>query len=211
MAFATCKYDRELQFMWSKVKYLNSQLEALDEMKGDEEEAKLILEKRKEIEKEIEFLTERFTEIELTYVESGMEEYLKELKLKASGPPPAPEYACPAPKAAPAEETESGRETVGSITKEISELELKLIEARLSGNASEEAKLTMAVSALRSRRDDIVETMKADNMKESEVTDDVRRDVESLRIQTSELRNEIVGIKDVLSRIAEKLGIDDQE
>ena len=69
----------------------------------------------------------------------------------------------------------------------------------------------MAVSALRSRRDDIVETMKADNMKESEVTDDVRRDVESLRIQTSELRNEIVGIKDVLSRIAEKLGIDDQE
>jgi hypothetical protein len=68
----------------------------------------------------------------------------------------------------------------------------------------------MAISALRTRRSDMVEEMKAGNAKGPEPDADLRRDVESLRIQTSELRNDIIEIKDFLNRIADRLNIRDQ-
>lgn len=207
MTFSTCKYDRELQYMWSKVRYLNTQLETLGEP-DNEEEAKVIDKRRKEIEDEIRFLTERYSEIETSYVENGMEEYLYELKRKTSAPATPPEFSCSAKKEVPPAEKE--RETVESITSEISELELRLIKAHLSGDSSEQAKLTMAISALRTRRSDMVEEMKAGNAKGPEPDADLRRDVESLRIQTSELRNDIIEIKDFLNRIADRLNIRDQ-
>ncbi|NCA74300.1 MAG: hypothetical protein EOM93_05610 [Gammaproteobacteria bacterium] len=208
MAFSTCKYDRELQFIWSKMENLRGQLASLDAIDGDEEEKKLVADRRENIENEIKMLSGRKEEIEGSYLENDMEEYLETMRLRRN----APDTVWPTDisrsdaRAAPMSEIES-------ITREISELEVRLINAELDGDGSESAKITMSLSALRSRRSDLIEDLKSERARGDAPSDgemgELKKDVSSLRAQVSSLRGDIMEINGFLRRIADKLDLSD--
>lgn len=210
MAFSTCKYDRELQFIWSKIENLRTQLASLDAIDGDDDEKKLVEARRKDIESEIEMLSERMKDIEGSYVENDMEEYLETMRLRRN----APDTVWPTD--IPRSETRTApMSEIESITKEISELEVRLINAELDGDKGEATKFSMLLSALKSRRSDLIEDMKAEKAKEAVQSnsdaDELRRDVASLRAQVSSLRGDILEINDFIRRLVDRLGLDDEE
>jgi len=212
MAFSTCKYDRELQFIWSKMDNLRGQLTSLDAITGDDEEKKLVAVRKKEISAEVEMLDERLRDIEKSYIENDMEEYLETMRVKRNAPASTAArptgYNAPEPQRTPMSEIES-------ITKEISELEVRLINAQIEGDMTGSTKLSMSLSALKSRRSDLIEDMRAERAQcaapSDGETDDLKRDVSSLRAQISSLRGDVLAINDFLRRIADKLDLDDDD
>ncbi len=210
MAFSTCKYDRELQFIWSKIENLRKQLASLDAIDGDEEEEKLVAARRNEIESEMGMLSQRMEEIEASYVENDMEEYLETMRLRRKSPDTVwpTDVSRPEDKATPMSEIES-------MTKEISELEVRLINAHLDGDGTETAKITMSLSALKSRRSDLIEDLKSERARGAAPSDgeteELKKDISSLRSQVSSLRGDIMEINEFLRRIADKLDLEDEE
>ncbi|MFA7186358.1 MAG: hypothetical protein WC082_15765, partial [Victivallales bacterium] len=59
MSFSTCKYDRELRFIWSRLNYLKKNMDS----------GKIIGDELKEAEKEYDMLHERQKDIETTYID----------------------------------------------------------------------------------------------------------------------------------------------
>lgn len=212
MAFSTCKYDRELQFIWSKMDNLRGQLTSLDAITGDDEEKKLVAVRKKEIDAEIEMLDERLRDIEKSYIENDMEEYLETLRTKSNAP--ASTVAQPTENDAP-EPQRTPMSEIESITKEISETEVRLINAQIEGDLAESTKLSMSLSALKSRRSDLIEDMRSERVQcvapSNGEVDDLKKEVSSLRTQISSLRGDILEINDFLRRIADKLDLDDDD
>ncbi|MGE4577618.1 MAG: hypothetical protein AB7D42_03715 [Candidatus Methanomethylophilaceae archaeon] len=212
MAFSTCKYDRELQFIWSKMDNLRGQLTSLDAITGDDEEKKLVAVRKKEIDAEIEMLDERLRDIEKSYIENDMEEYLETLRTKSNAP--ASTVAQPTENDAP-EPQRTPMSEIESITKEISETEVRLINAQIEGDLAESTKLSMSLSALKSRRSDLIEDMRSERVQcvapSNGEVDDLKKEVSSLRTQISSLRGDILEINDFLRRIADKLDLDDND
>ena len=212
MSFATCKYDRELKFIWSRLNYLQKTLDS-----GNLPEAK-----RKEMEKEFEFLAGRNEEISQTYIDSGMKEYLVELKTKCSTPPLDFDNFDIGPcKNSKKEESDNPHPMmeISSINEELSELDDALVRAQLNGDADECKKIEMSVATLKSRRFDLIEQMKSadEEGEEEEETDasvynedleELKKDIASLRTQLGMLRNDVMDLKGAISQMTYSMGDD---
>ncbi|MDN5357111.1 MAG: hypothetical protein PWR17_280 [Candidatus Methanomethylophilaceae archaeon] len=191
---------------------LRGQLTSLDAITGDDEEKKLVAVRKKEIDAEIEMLDERLRDIEKSYIENDMEEYLETLRTKSNAP--ASTVAQPTENDAP-EPQRTPMSEIESITKEISETEVRLINAQIEGDLAESTKLSMSLSALKSRRSDLIEDMRSERVQcvapSNGEVDDLKKEVSSLRTQISSLRGDILEINDFLRRIADKLDLDDDD
>ena len=108
---------------------------------------------------------------------------------------------------------------VSSITDELMQIEIKMLQADLADDDSEKQKLEMSRNALRSRRDDLVaeikamktapkeEAPKADNAFEDRVAA-LEADNRAIRSQISMVRSDVSEIKDQLRQILEALNQD---
>lgn len=209
MTFATCKYDRELRFIWSRLNYLRNALNS-DNLPEAE---------RKKLEIEFEELTARNKEISQTYIDNDMSEYLDDLMAKSSAPPLDFDDFDAVPCELVSNKTSNGTDPMSeivSINKELSELDDALVKAQLNDNESEIRKIEMSVSSLKSRRSDLIERMKsADEEEEEEESDtaaydkdieELKRDIASLRTQLGMLRNDVMDLKSVMSGISGFMG-----
>lgn len=209
MSFSTCKYDRELRFIWSRLNYLKKNMDA----------GKITGKELAEAKEEYDFLYSRQYEIETTYNESGMSEYLDELKAYCSGPPlefddsgyiieedeEEVQISCEHPLA-----------QITSINIEIADLDNMLVYAQLNGDDNECKKLKMSIESLKSRRADLIEHAKALEDEDEEepvetVCDDefneVKKDVASLRTQLGVLRSEVMELKGLITQISDYIDI----
>lgn len=212
MSFSTCKYDRELQFIWSRLNFLRKNLDAGKEVDGKS---------REEMINDVEELTERQRGIEITYMESEMAEYLIEIKAKHNAPP----IDLDAPSDEPAigkdlsHLSDDPMEQVASINQEILELENELVKAEIECDDKKCQKIGMSIASLKSRRTDIVERMKSQReeaTKEPEASaivsdidvNEMIKDLASLRTQLGVLRSEVMDLRGELAQLGDRLGID---
>lgn len=214
MSFSTCKYDRELLFIWSRLNFLRKNLDAGKEVDGKS---------REEMLEDIKELSERQREIEATYSESEMGEYLIEMRMKHNAP--SIDLEAPSNEPAPAMDlsdlSDDPMEQVTSINKEILELENQLVEAEIDRDEGRCLKIKMSITSLKSRRNDIVERIKAEAEKdegaeESETSvdvadadiDEMKKDIASLRTQIGVLRSEVLDLRGELAQLSDRLGVD---
>lgn len=212
MSFSTCKYDRELLFIWSRLNFLRKNLDAGKEVDGKN---------REEMLQEVKELTERQRGIEVTYSEAEMEEYLIEMRMKHNAPP----IDLEAPSDEPAHAmdlsdlSDDPREQVSSINEEILELENQLVEAEIDRDEGRCLKIEMSIASLKSRRNDIVERIKAEAEKDEDAedsgtsaadadADEMKRDIASLRTQIGVLRSEVLDLRGELAQLSDRLGVD---
>jgi hypothetical protein len=218
MSFSTCKYDRELRFIWSRLNYLKKNMDS-GKITGDE---------LKEAKEEYEMLQGRQNDIESTYIESEMGDYLVEFKASCLAPPLNPEdfglyldkdddedvaevkevrtMACEHPLA-----------QITSINAEIAELDNALVNAQLNGDDAECKKLEMSIDSLKSRRADLIEQMKAieeeaeEEDKPVQASDgeleEVKKDLTSLRTQLGILRTEVLDLKGMVTQLSDYMNM----
>lgn len=212
MSFSTCKYDRELQFFWSKIGNLRTQLESIDDTKGSVKDKKLASIRIEEINKEIEALSKLQHDIEQTYLEADMSDYLDEMRSRGK---------TPASKSIPFEYKEEKVEVndesgdinaIASINAEISELETSLAMAQINNDTENCNKIQMSLSALKSRRYDLIEMMKSEKSvvveTSNEDIEEMKRDIASLRTQLSNLRVDMLDLKEMVMRTLDHLGLE---
>lgn len=209
MSFSTCKYDRELRFIWSRLNYLKKNMDA----------GKITGKELAEAKEEYDFLYSRQYEIETTYNESGMSEYLDELKAYCSGPPLELDdsgYIIEEDEEEVQISCEHPLAQITSINIEIADLDNMLVYAQLNGDDNECKKLKMSIESLKSRRADLIEHAKALEDEDEEepvetVCDDefneVKKDVASLRTQLGVLRSEVMELKGLITQISDYIDI----
>ncbi len=109
---------------------------------------------------------------------------------------------------------------IKSITDELMELEIRMLQAELAGDGDEKQKLTMAANALRSRRESLIEEMKAGKVagapaavdeESKKRIDELEADVRGLRSQISMVRSDVGEMRDLLRQIKEALHIDEDD
>lgn len=212
MTFSTCKYDRELRFIWSRLNYLKKNMDA-GKITGDE---------LKEAKEEYEMLSERQVEIETTYIEGGLGEYLATFKAECLAPPldikdfePAYLEDDDVAEEAPRMSCEHPLAQITNINLEIAELDHELVNAQLNGNDAECKKLEMSIESLKARRADLIEQSRAIE-KETEAQeepaqvsdtelDDIKKDISSLRTQMGMLRTEVLDLKGLVTQLSDFL------
>lgn len=211
MSFSTCKYDRELLFFWSKIGNLNSQLESIDETKGSAEDKKIASQRKAEILEEIETLSKLQKDIEKTYHDVDMSDYLEEMRAKRKAPtlnPIASEYE---EKKFECSCRSDDSDAIASIKAEISELEASLIMAQIYEDEEKYSKNKMSLSALNSRLLDLVEMEKSEKSvveTSNEDLDEMKKDISSLRTQLGNLRGDMLDLREMVGRISSQLGLD---
>lgn len=217
MSFSTCKYDRELRFIWSRLNYLKKNMDS-GKISGDE---------LKEAKKEYEMLQGRQNDIESTYIESEMGDYLVEFKASCLAPPLNPEdFGLYLDKDDEDDETVEEVRTMAcehplaqitSINAEIAELDNALVNAQLNRDDAECKKLEMSIDSLKSRRADLIEQMKViEEEAEAEEKpvqvsdgelDEIKKDVSSLRTQLGILRTEVLDLKGMVTQLSDYMNM----
>ena len=216
MSFSTCKYDRELRFIWSRLNYLKKNMDS----------GKIIGDELKEAEKEYDMLHERQKDIETTYIDGGLGDYLVEFKARCLSPPLNPEdfglflegdddedegveVQCPA--------CEHPLAQITSINMEIAELDNALVNAQLNGNDAECKKLEMSIESLKARRADLIELSRAMEREAEEQEepvqvsdaelDEIKKDVASLRTQMGILRSDVLELKGLVAQLSDYIDV----
>ena len=110
---------------------------------------------------------------------------------------------------------------VASITDELMQIEIKMLQAEIADDESEKTKLSMSANALRSRRDELVQQIK--DMKSAPVEEKASCDADSERItaleadnrairsQLAGLRSDVGEIRDSLRQILEALNLNQDD
>ena len=197
------RYERELSFIESEVRHLKGELDRIREvMPVDPADALRKADEALGIESKIGALLQRKRQIEDSFIAAG------------AG---AAHRDAPA-ETAPAEDVDELTAEIESVTDELMGIEIKMLRADMNGDESEKQKLSMMASSLRSRRDTLVERVKAlkAESQQSQGDDDLEsrvlrleEDNRSLGRQVSELKSEISDLRGDLGLIMRRLGIDD--
>ncbi len=231
---AASKYDRELRFIDSETCVLTEKLNIIREQVP---ETPLDAAKKAEevglIEERLGELYHRKKEIEESYLEAGMEipyigrnlnanVYKEGAAYEGSFQDTVPEEK-PRAEIRPTATEEELTEQIGSITDEMMQTEIKMLQAELSGDDGEKQKLSMCISSLRSRRDYLVEQIKAlrnkpepgpepqqsaGNAELEAKIKELENDSRALRSQISGVRVDVAEMKDQLRQILLALNID---
>ncbi|MBQ8179959.1 MAG: hypothetical protein IJ026_05955 [Candidatus Methanomethylophilaceae archaeon] len=234
------KYERELRFIDTETIRLTAQLDALRE---DIPATPLDAEKKAVeiglIEEQIAEYYTRRKEIEDSFIAAGLDVPCIERNLNANIYKEGGTYEGnssitaaalykqeqsiaqrDAEAAAPVAASGDVTAEIKSITDELMELEIKMLQAELAGDGDEKQKLTMAANALRSRRESLIEQMKAGKVAEAPAAvdeeskkriDDLEADVRGLRSQISMVRSDVGEMRDLLRQIKEALHIDEDD
>jgi chromosome segregation ATPase len=181
-------------------------------MGGDDKEKKLVSERRDILTKEIEVFTERQRDIETTYIDGDMREYLEELRTKKNGPTAGSLHSNDQ------EENEVDDRSdimsmIASINIEISDLETDLVKAQINGEECN--RIEMSLSSLKSRRYDLIEKIKSEKPEVVETSndeiDEIRTDITSLRTQIGSLRIDVMDLKEMIMRVIDHLGMNEDD
>ena len=229
---ASSKYDRELRFIDTECRRLKNELDDLREMMP---QSPLDAEKKAVdiglIEERMGELLTRKKEIEDSFIAAGLEIPNIHNDLNANGCRDSASYddgekaavafvgARPERDPEPKGGLDALSAEVSSITDELMQIEIKMLQADLADDDSEKQKHEMSTNALRSRRDDLVaeikamksapkeEAPKADNAFEDRVAA-LEADNRAIRSQISMVRSDVSEIKDQLRQILEALNQD---
>lgn len=229
---ASSKYDRELRFIDTECRRLKNELDDLREMMP---QSPLDAEKKAVdiglIEERMGELLTRKKEIEDSFIAAGLEIPNIRNDLNANGCRDSASYndgekapvafvgALPERDPEPKGGLDALSAEVSSITDELMQIEIKMLQADLADDDSEKQKLEMSRNALRSRRDDLVAEIKAmksapkeeapkvDNAFENRVAA-LEADNRAIRSQISMVRSDVSEIKDQLRQILEALNQD---
>ena len=236
---ATSKYDRELRFIAVESGRLRQQLAELREaMPADPAAAAAKAEEINSKEERLQQLLFRKKEIEDSYIAAGMDipDVHRSLNANtwkegrgwetASNPGEPDEPAPKAPEAAPAAVPEGSEEEltaqIESITDELMGIEIKMLRADMNGDEEEKQKLSMMASSLRSRRETLVEQVKAlkaevakpqpgpsvDLSEFDARIQSLESDNRAIRGQLSDVRSDVGDIKESLRQILNALNLE---
>ena len=235
------KYDRELRFIDNETRRLTAELEDLREMMPQNP---LDAEKKAVdvglIEERIGELLMRKKEIEDSFTAAGMEIPNIHRSINLNTCRDTASYdddECPvaqvrladkvadveeeAPVVKPVAGLDELSSQVASITDELMQIEIKMLQAEIADDESEKTKLSMSANALRSRRDELVQQIK--DMKSAPVEEKASCDADSERItaleadnrairsQLAGLRSDVGEIRDSLRQILEALNLNQDD
>lgn len=227
------KYERELRFINNEVVRLMAELDDLREMMPQNP---LDAEKKAVdvglIEERLGELMMRKNDIEDSFIAAGMEipDLKRSMNLNtcrdtanhfndASGQQEGP---APVTEVRPAAGLDELSAQVASITDELMQIEIKMLQAEISDDDSEKAKLTMSANALRGRRDTLVQQikeLKSAPSQQEDVSGDalasriaaLEADNRTLRSQLSAVRSDITAMMDDVRRVVAALGLDTED
>ena len=229
---ASSKYDRELRFIDTECRRLKNELDDLRELMP---QTPLDAEKKAVdmglLEERMGELLMRKKEIEDSFIAAGLEVPNIHNDLNANGCRDSASYddgekapvafvgAVPESVPEPVSGLDALSAQVASITDELMQIEIKMLQAELADDESEKQKLEMSRNALRSRRDDLVaeiKAMKSAPAPEVQKTDSeidgrisaLEADNRAIRSQISMVRSDVSEIKDQLRQILEALNQD---
>lgn len=227
------KYERELRFINNEVVRLTAELDDLREMMPQNP---LDAEKKAVdvglIEERLGELMMRKNDIEDSFIAAGMEipDLRRSMNLNtcrdtanySDEAPVRPEMSAPVPEVRPAAGLDELSAQVASITDELMQIEIKMLQAEISDDESEKAKLTMSANALRDRRDNLVrqiKELKSAPAEREDVSDDalvsriaaLEADNRALRSQLSAVRSDITAMMDDVRRIMAALDLDTED
>lgn len=210
------KYDRELRFIDAETKRLGPILEQeRASMPATPEEAEAKAARIEEMEDRIAFLLKRKNEILSCYEEVGMTAPYLERSLNATVYRDGTTYM-PEKEDLNIAERMLGQsakssmdelnEEVKSITREISEIEENLLQAEINGDDVIAAKLSLAASSLRSRRETLVariKDLKANPhlLEEAAIMTESDKRVKSLEDENKQLRSQVEALTAELREI----------
>lgn len=214
------KYDRELRFIATETARLDMLLRQLGEsMPADPAEADAKARQVMEMEEKMGQLLSRKKEIEDSFIAAGMQppNVSNDLNSNIQNYRPFIEDADGGrPAVKPSGTKEELTAEVASITDELMQIEMKMLRADMDGDDEEKQKLSMMASALRARRDSLVEEIRAINaMPEApegpepadcgaleKRIESLEADSRALRAQVSDIRNDLSDIKELLRALA---------
>lgn len=227
------KYERELRFINNEVVRLTAELDDLREMMPQNP---LDAEKKAVdvglIEERLGELMMRKNDIEDSFIAAGMEipDLRRSMNLNtcrdtanySDEEPVRQEMSVPVPEVRPAAGLDELSAQVASITDELMQIEIKMLQAEISDDESEKAKLTMSANALRDRRDNLVrqiKELKSAPAENDDVSDDalvsriaaLEADNRALRSQLSAVRSDITAMMDDVRRIMAALNLDTED
>ncbi len=230
---ATSKYDRELRFIDAESKRLGAQLRSLREtMPADPAEAAVKAENITAMEARLSQLLARKKEIEDSYIAAGMDIPDVSRNLNANIWREGRNYDSTGfkldedkePAVKPEGTVEDLTAEIESVTDELMGIEIKMLRADMNGDEDEKQKLSMMASTLRSRRDSLVEQVKALKAEAERAaaepapvqTSELESRIESLendnraiRSQLSDVRNDMADVKEALRQILGALRLDE--
>ena len=230
---ASSKYERELRFIATETKRLDRELTKLRDVMP---ETPLDAEKKAmeigNMEEKLGQLLSRKKEIEDSYIAVGLAVPDLNQSFNANGCRDivtgddyvAPQFEAPEPQKPVAETrpeftNEELTDQIKSITDELMQIEIKMLQADIADASSEKQKLSMCASTLRSRREYLVGQMKALRTINEEVSPsdenevdrkiaDLQADTRALRSQISDVRTDVMDIKEQLRQILEALRLE---
>ncbi len=211
------KYDRELRFIATETKRLRFLLDQLrDVMPSDPAEANAKAEEMMAMEEKMAQLLARKKEIEDSFIAVGMQVPNMSNDLNSNVQDCRSfNDASDAPVVRPSASKEELTAQIESITDELMQIEVKMLRADMNGDDDEKQKLQMMASSLRSRRDTLVEEVKAINTappaeeEAPETSNDelekrlkaLESDNRAIRAQVSDIRNDLADIKELLRQL----------
>lgn len=211
------KYDRELRFIATETKRLRFLLDQLrDVMPSDPAEANAKAEEMMAMEEKMAQLLARKKEIEDSFIAVGMQVPNMSNDLNSNVQDCRSfNDASDAPVVRPSASKEELTAQIESITDELMQIEVKMLRADMNGDDDEKQKLQMMASSLRSRRDTLVEEVKAINTappaeeEAQETSNDelekrlkaLESDNRAIRAQVSDIRNDLADIKELLRQL----------
>ena len=211
------KYDRELRFIATETKRLRFLLDQLrDVMPSDPAEANAKAEEMMAMEEKMAQLLARKKEIEDSFIAVGMQVPNMSNDLNSNVQDCRSfNDASDAPVVRPSASKEELTAQIESITDELMQIEVKMLRADMNGDDDEKQKLQMMASSLRSRRDTLVEEVKAINTappaeeEAPETSNDelekrlkaLESDNRAIRAQVSDIRNDLADIKVLLRQL----------
>lgn len=211
------KYDRELRFIATETKRLGFLLDQLrDVMPSDPAEANAKAEEMMAMEEKMAQLLARKKEIEDSFIAVGMQVPNVSNDLNSNVQDCRSfNDASDAPVVRPSASKEELTAQIESITDELMQIEVKMLRADMNGDDDEKQKLQMMASSLRSRRDTLVEEVKAINTappaeeEAPETSNDelekrlkaLESDNRAIRAQISDVRNDLADIKELLRQL----------
>ena len=211
------KYDRELRFIATETKRLRFLLDQLrDVMPSDPAEANAKAEEMMAMEEKMAQLLARKKEIEDSFIAVGMQVPNMSNDLNSNVQDCRSfNDASDAPVVRPSASKEELTAQIESITDELMQIEVKMLRADMNGDDDEKQKLQIMASSLRSRRDTLVEEVKAINTappaeeEAQETSNDelekrlkaLESDNRAIRAQVSDIRNDLADIKELLRQL----------
>ncbi len=218
------KYERELRFIESETKRLGALLKDMREMMPvDPVEATKKAADVMGVEEKIGDLLARKREIEDYFISAGMEVPDPNGDFNQNVHQNVRDFSDEPRKLQPDVKPTAGKEEltaeIESVTDELMAIEIKMLRADMNSDQDEKQKLSMMASSLRSRRDSLVEQVKAINEAEKTTSerpvdsdprvDKLEADLRAVRSQVGDLRIEMSSIREDVRKIMDALRIED--